>query len=870
VSTLLVDFHPELTRLGWALIHVLWQGLAVAVALELALLLAGNGRGRLRYFLCGAALAALPVCFGLTYAHLGQEMPAPTVEPAPAMGAMSLNAATAADHDPIVANYIPQAGLEAIPPEPRASFLREGSQLVPYVTWAWLAGVMILGARKAGGLVVLSRLRRQGVAEPDDAMMELFRRACARIGVDPRRMCLRISHLVRVPMTMGWLSPIVLFPAALASGLSTGEIELILAHELAHVRRWDYLVNLLQAVVETLFFYHPLTWWISRRMRQERENCCDDLVAEGPQEKLAYARTLLRLEELRAPGETLAAAATGGVLRRRIERLVSEPASGMAGGITLVLVLLLTLGAGAAASAAKGQNPAVTNAVVAKAASVVVSETKEFVGEVGRLYHAMVYQQTSAAAPKEVSWQFIADMANNVFPVTGGTVALPAGSAWAKNPATVVDPKLLVGAHYLFVQGFKSEADLLANFPNGTYAFNIQQEAPAAAYAAPVAFSGKVAYPPWAPVITNKTWDAGALVLDPASAEITYTNYPGATLTWEIVIPGDHYIMSAGGGGTALGSLNLTGMLSYGQTYVAQLRFINRDKSSTVSEPDAPKDYGYATMMAQIVEFTIKTPAPHASATPAAPTVFASPNVAVSSVVPSRAGPLPWQSPTQQKYISDEMTWLTARLQLSPTQAMALRVAMEAMARGTATRTVDQALKEILSPRQEAAWEEVKKGARLTAAGESAARETERIAGVCALNEAQKKQVFDVLYAIELKHPNWYHSTAEMVMRVDETEPALAKILTPGQALIYEQQAKKDYQNIMAGADASGHPLGVTRLDVGSPPGLNDFTPAPAPLPLNQLPDANLSLAMPKVRASNLAPSGGTYSSGTVLALPAR
>jgi hypothetical protein len=110
-------------------------------------------------------------------------------------------------------------------------------------------------------------------------------------------------------------------------------------------------------------------------------------------------------------------------------------------------------------------------------------------------------------------------------------------------------------------------------------------------------------------VITNTTWNSGALVLNPQSAIINFTNYPGATLTWEIVIPGKTYIMSAGGGGTSLGSLNLTGMLSYGQTYVAQLRFINRDRSSTASDPAAPKDYGYATMMARIVEFTIKTPA---------------------------------------------------------------------------------------------------------------------------------------------------------------------------------------------------------------------------------------------------------------------
>jgi hypothetical protein len=259
-----------------------------------------------------------------------------------------------------------------------------------------------------------------------------------------------------------------------------------------------------------------------------------------------------------------------------------------------------------------GTPPEPAQAVRNTPASVSITETKEVEGDVGRLYHAIVYTQTGRDAPQRgpTSYQFIADMSNNVFPVTSSSVSLPPGSAWATNPVTVATPDLLVGAHYLFVQGFQSEAGLLANFPNGLYTFNIQSGVPGAtAYTAPVLFTGSVPYPPIAPVITNTTWAAGSLVLDPASAVINFSNYPGATLTWEIVIPGRTYIMSAGGGGTSTGSLNLTGFLNYGQTYKAQLRFINRDKSSTVSIRGSPKDYGYSTIMAQIVEFNIKTPA---------------------------------------------------------------------------------------------------------------------------------------------------------------------------------------------------------------------------------------------------------------------
>ncbi len=217
---------------------------------------------------------------------------------------------------------------------------------------------------------------------------------------------------------------------------------------------------------------------------------------------------------------------------------------------------------------------------------------KDLVPGVGRLYHALVYQQTSSTPPKlsPNSYQFIADIANNVFPISGGTVSLPSGASWTTNPVTVVQPANLVGAHFLYVQGFDLKRALLANFPDGNYAYNIERNHPGnprSSYAVQVPFTGSVDFPPIAPVVTNKTWKSGALVLPPTSAIINFTDYPGATLTWEIVAPS----MSAGGWGTSEGSLNLTGLLGYGRTYQVQLRFINHDSSMTFSDPNEPKDY---------------------------------------------------------------------------------------------------------------------------------------------------------------------------------------------------------------------------------------------------------------------------------------
>ena len=115
-----------------------------------------------------------------------------------------------------------------------------------------------------------------------------------------RAITLLESALVDVPTVIGWLKPVVLLPASALAGLSPQQLEAILAHELAHIRRHDYLVNLLQTLVETVLFYHPAVWWLSRRIRIERENCCDDLAVSLCGDPVAYAQALADLEALRS------------------------------------------------------------------------------------------------------------------------------------------------------------------------------------------------------------------------------------------------------------------------------------------------------------------------------------------------------------------------------------------------------------------------------------------------------------------------------------------------------------------------------------------------------------------------------------------
>lgn len=124
---------------------------------------------------------------------------------------------------------------------------------------------------------------------------------------------------------VGYLRPLVLLPASAITGLSTLEIELILAHELAHVRRHDYVVNLAQTVIEALLFYHPGMWWVSSQIRRERENCCDDIAVALSGSRAIYVQALARLEEQRSATPAAVLAVTGGSLLKRVRRLLGQP-----------------------------------------------------------------------------------------------------------------------------------------------------------------------------------------------------------------------------------------------------------------------------------------------------------------------------------------------------------------------------------------------------------------------------------------------------------------------------------------------------------------------------------------------------------------
>jgi beta-lactamase regulating signal transducer with metallopeptidase domain len=323
-----------LESLGWALLHLLWQGTLVAVVLALALRMLGRKAANARYGLaCGALvmMLVLPVVTGWRHYTAVQARPAePSVTADMAVHAAAGPRFTAptipAPRQSVTAAPVasPALAFEALP-ERVLAFI---GQHLAWLVLAWGLGVALSSLRLLAGWMRLRQQVREAIPAPRE-WQERLDALVQRLGLK-RAVRLLQSTTVDVPSAVGWLRPVVLLPASALVGLPARQLEMILAHELAHIRRYDFVVNLAQTLVETLLFYHPAVWWVSHVIRVEREHCCDDIAAGASGSSLSYARALTALEELRvlpslAPSPALSA--LGGSLPERVRRLVVSPAS---------------------------------------------------------------------------------------------------------------------------------------------------------------------------------------------------------------------------------------------------------------------------------------------------------------------------------------------------------------------------------------------------------------------------------------------------------------------------------------------------------------------------------------------------------------
>ncbi len=191
--------------------------------------------------------------------------------------------------------------------------------MLPWLVLIWAVGVLFLGIYQLAGLIFIRRLRHSAQPTTDACAIAIFNELIARLHIS-RPVQLSRSLLVQVPTVIGWLKPLVLLPMNALTGLTTDQLRGLLAHELAHVRRHDYLVNIFLVAIETILFYHPAVWWIGKVIRQERENACDDLAAIVC-DRATYAQALAKMESLRQ-SPAIALSARGGLLLPRIRRIL--------------------------------------------------------------------------------------------------------------------------------------------------------------------------------------------------------------------------------------------------------------------------------------------------------------------------------------------------------------------------------------------------------------------------------------------------------------------------------------------------------------------------------------------------------------------
>ncbi len=311
--------------LGWTLLHFCWQAAVIALVYRFVdMALPAKARSNVRYGVALAALLSMFVISLITFAYEDVQV---------AKDGVVLRAA------PQVAQQLRDdlASLPAV----GANLMTQGGQHIdlaeyaarwmPWLDAAWLVGVLVLSIRTVGGWWLIQRLRRSGLAQVPESVFSSLTRLSQRMGIR-RQIELRVSGRISGPLTMGVFRSLVLLPVSILTALNEEQLEVVLAHELAHIRRADYLWNMLQSMIETLFFFHPAVWWVSNKLREQRELCCDDAALACCSDPFVYATALLRLEEQRSSRLHLAMALdghkAGSGLRDRIVRILGEAPQG--------------------------------------------------------------------------------------------------------------------------------------------------------------------------------------------------------------------------------------------------------------------------------------------------------------------------------------------------------------------------------------------------------------------------------------------------------------------------------------------------------------------------------------------------------------
>ncbi len=327
---------PSLATLSIVLMHFLWQGAVIGLAAYVALAFLRRHSAEIRYW---TAVAFLLVMTGAPIATLisNRYTTSGNANPAFVDASPTIDSVATRHDDPATPSS-----------EQRLAPIRASGNEFSLADWpwrsqlacAWFLGVSLMSLRFMTASFFVFRLRWSGVSLTEPKINELAATLARQIGVW-QPWSIRVSSIAQGPLVVGCFRPLILLPATALTHLSASELQAILLHELAHIRRFDLWINLLQALTETLLFFHPAVWWLSRKINEERENCCDDLAAAAIGHREVYAKSLLALAELPHQHSAFTAAMHGGSLTARIRRLYEAPTSANSHALTAIGSLLM-------------------------------------------------------------------------------------------------------------------------------------------------------------------------------------------------------------------------------------------------------------------------------------------------------------------------------------------------------------------------------------------------------------------------------------------------------------------------------------------------------------------------------------------------
>ena len=339
--------REETVALGWTLVHFLWQGAAIALAYAVIDRMTRRTSSALRYLFALGAFALMPLAVIATFANEMRTSSLTTTitQPKATVSRFHLNETAIT-----IAQDLPTASAPAST-RPRAWLADHLEPALPWVDDLWMIGVSLLALRAMGGWYQLQSLRKRARWTIPADLARQFHHISRQMRL-ARNISLRISEEVISPLAMGAWRATVILPVSAVLRMPPSELEAVLAHELAHIRRFDYLCNLFQTAVESVLFFHPAVWWLSRTVRERREVCCDEIAVSVCADPIVYAQALLRLEEQKSAQLQLAVALKGpnGSLLRRVKLVLGDGPNGptsesrAASGVRVAAAAILVMG----------------------------------------------------------------------------------------------------------------------------------------------------------------------------------------------------------------------------------------------------------------------------------------------------------------------------------------------------------------------------------------------------------------------------------------------------------------------------------------------------------------------------------------------